>query len=195
MSDYEINRMWEIADIAAGQVAAPRWGFVQSYNPTDHTATVLIHHGADVTTLSDELPIKMGGLRYAPVPNQMAFLVPESQDNQALVISGFAFNDITPPPSTTTSIGGSPSLLNPGETEILGPNGSSKRFNADGSIFATSTVGFNIQSDINGQGDVGVDGNLNNTKNSSVGTGYTGSFSTPTGQIVTVMNGIIVNVV
>ena len=39
-----------------------------------------------------------------------------------------------------------------------------------------------------------VDSSLSTKGNVSVGTGATGSFTTPTGQVVTVVNGIVSNI-
>jgi hypothetical protein len=160
--DDQENYIRNIAEQAASKVAAPRWGLVTSYNSSDHTAKVLLQPEG---TLSDELPISpMGGARYAPVAGQMAFLVPESQDSQALVISGFAFNDLNRPPATKTAIGSSASTLQPGEMEMLGPSGSSVRLNTDGSIYLTSSQGFNIEANITMKGNIVLDGSIQATQ-------------------------------
>ena len=157
---HDPNDMWSIAELAASQVAAPQWGHVLSYNSVDHTAKVQLANGPP----TDELPIAlMGGMRYAPTNGQMAFLTPESQDSQALVISGFAFNDLTPPPTTQNTINGAPTALQQGEWEAIGPSGSSVRLNLDGSIFMLSGTGLNIQANITADGNILLTGKMNST--------------------------------
>jgi len=183
--------MWSIAELAASQVAAPQWASVVSYNAQDHTAKVQIFNGP----LTDELPIAfMGGMRYAPKNGQQAFLTPESQDSQALVISGFAFTDLAPPPTTPNAVNGAATPLQQGEWESLGTRGTNIRLAVDGSLFINSPTGHNIQADITSSGLVNHAGNVTHEKNTSIGTGFTGCFTTSTGEIVSVFNGIITNV-
>jgi hypothetical protein len=163
MSDV-LNHIRGIAETAAAKVAAPRWGFVvgSSYNAAAHTVKVMIQPD-DIQ--SDDLPIApMGGARYAPVDGQMAFLVPESQDSQSMVVSGFAFNNINVPPKTKTSIGGTPTLLNPGEWEAISGT-TSIRLTPDGTAYITAPDGLQIEANITIKGNMDIDGYVKATEN------------------------------
>lgn len=74
----------------------------------------------------------------------------------------------------------------PNALELIGPNGVILRDKESNAKLTLSPSGVTIDGD---SGDLTVTGNL------SAGNGWTGSFTTPTGQTVTVQNGIITNVV
>jgi len=73
----------------------------------------------------------------------------------------------------------------PGAVVIYGPNGVVIRDKGKNCVLTVSPVGATITGD---SGDLAVSGNL------SAGNGITGSFTTPTGQTVTVQNGIVTNI-
>ena len=132
-----------LAAVAAHKTGTPRWGLIASYNQQDHTAKVYIQ---PENILSGELPINpMGGARYAPFIGQMAHLAHTDADSQALVISGFSFNDQNPPPSTPNDLQGSKALLQSGEWEAVGGQGQTIRLCADGTILIQGSSDVKIQ--------------------------------------------------
>jgi hypothetical protein len=69
------------------------------------------------------------------------------------------------------------------------PDGLAKEFDKDALVIANSDTKIVVR-----KGSIKVEGNLSTTENLSAGNGATGSFTTLTGQVVTVENGIVTNI-
>lgn len=69
------------------------------------------------------------------------------------------------------------------------PDKLNKQFDKDALVIANSDTKIVVR-----KGSIKVEGSLSATENLSAGNGATGSFTTPTGQIVTVENGIVTNI-
>jgi uncharacterized protein involved in type VI secretion and phage assembly len=78
-------------------------------------------------------------------------------------------------------------LTNDGKLNLSDAHGATVVLNGDGTISSTATTW-------NDQGDLIVSANVTAGQNLSAGTGASGVFTTPTGQTITVQNGIIVNI-
>ena len=87
-------------------IGQPRFGIIQSYNPANYTATVLIQPEG---VLSGWLPIQspwLGngwGFVFGPPPGTQAIIAPQEGDPQNYVIIGFVFAAqgtpaVAPPP-------------------------------------------------------------------------------------------------
>ena len=171
--DQFINALKAHASRMDGQMPQPRWGIVQSVDPTRPAVKVLIEPEG---VLSGWLPLgqMMAGNGWTflalPVPGDMAIMVPDAGSSSAYVVTGFGHNDGALPPPVPAANGGGTVALEAGEIVAVSKGGAILRFVSDGTIFAKAAA-FNIQAPVNILGNVAVTGNLTTTGEVTAGFG------------------------
>jgi phage baseplate assembly protein gpV len=183
--DHFRNLMRQEATRALRRIADPRCGTIQSYNPYTYQAKVLI---SPELVLTDWIPIlsqAVGngfGVYGAPNIGDQVFVEFLENDRRSPLITGRVNDSAHQPPAVPA-----------GEIWIMqgpDPRGPSIKMSTP-----NDTPTINIVGDVNITGNLYVDGpSVSTTGNVVAGTGASGSFTTPTGNIVTVQDGIITNI-
>lgn len=165
-----------------GTRSGTRIGIVDSYDKANHAAKVLMQPEGN---LSGWLPIGAAaagngfGVHFAPQIGDQVMVHYLDGDHDSGVIGMRLYSD-----------GDRPLPVPAGELWLVQQTGSAVKFHGDGSVELIANANLSITApggvQINSPG-VTTSGNL------SAGTGITTSFPTPTGQTVTVQNGIITN--
>lgn len=115
----------------------PRWGLVQSYDPQNYLAKVLIQPEG---VLSGWLPIvtpMVGpnwGMMMPLAQGQQVIVIPDGGDSEQGVILGGTWDTQTPVPQIPAAPGGSNSTLQSGEVALVSGQGSFIRLCADGTM-------------------------------------------------------------
>jgi hypothetical protein len=194
--DRLINAMKGHAGAMDGQGAQSRIGTVSAFDPVRHLVRVMLQ---PENVQSGWLPLgalMVGGgfgIVAAPTIGQQALVVPQEGDaDSGHVICGVYSAAAMPPVAPSAPSGGSdqngntPTNAQSGEVLFVSKFGAVIRFCSDGSIY--------LKGPTLADGDALQNGNIQATKNVEVGSGASGSFTTPTGQIVTVKDGIVINI-
>lgn len=159
-------------DAGTGQ---PRFGLVTSYDPNTHTAKVTLQPEGVQTGWLPILAQWMGngwGIVAPLAVDDQVFVLPQEGNAEHGVIVGRCYSDQQLPPKTAPA----------GEMWLVHESGTAIKITSDGpQLIGHANVTATTPS-------------LNTSGNVVVGTGATGSFSTPTGKTVTVQDGIIVNI-
>lgn len=135
----------------------PRFGTVQSVDPTHHLAKVLVQPDS---VLSGWLPIlAMGagsgwGVVCPPAIGAQVLLVPLDGDHENLAVLPGAWSIASMPPAPAILPGGGAAPVRPGELAFVSSSGTYIRLNQDGSLTIVSNSNVTIQS----AGDVTLDG-------------------------------------
>lgn len=169
-------------------VPAHKYGVVTSYNAAIHKVQVnLMPEQVLVWCSVDNEMVGPGvGEWSAPILGSQASLEPV-QGSAEFRITGYRFSAQSPPPSAPAVIGGADVPLAPGE-KLRISNGSVQRVNADGSALLAHAGGLQLDTHMTTSGNVTGGGNM------GAATGWTGTYPTGNGQIVTVINGVTINV-
>jgi hypothetical protein len=143
-------------DVQAGQ---PRWGVVQSFNPSNYTAKVTLQPEGVVTGWLPIVTPTFGagwGLVSPLQPGQQVLVVPDTGDHDNGVILGGTWNTQSTVPKIPSSMGGSPNNLQPGEFAFVAPGGNSYlRFCSDGSVLLNATALYMLAQQIYSLGSAG----------------------------------------
>ena len=157
-----MQRLIEAMKRQAAEVAntrgVPRWGFVESVDPTRPAVRVLLQ---PENALTGWLPIAQQGAGgnatsvTIPVPGWQALVVSDTGDIEHGTVVGFAHSDAQQIPATPNAAGtggtpnGSTTPYTAGETVLASPGGSVVRLGAGGSLYLKP-----------GGGTVAIDGSL-----------------------------------
>ena len=120
----------------------PRFGTVESFNPQDHTARVLIQPEEVLTGWLPVLAYGAGngwGVVCPPAIGAQVVVVPLDGDHESLAVLPGAWSVVDLPPQPATTPGGAAAPVNPGEMAVVAASGSYLRFNADGSVVLVTT--------------------------------------------------------
>lgn len=131
------------------QNAQPRFGVVQSYNPNNHTARVMIQ---PEEVLSGWLPVATGmssngwGIVVPPIIGTQVLMTPVDGDNGSMVIVGSVYSKTNQPPKPSAAIAGAAAPVVPGEIALVSQDGNVViRLGADGTLYIKSSVSVNIE--------------------------------------------------
>jgi phage baseplate assembly protein gpV len=185
MSDVIANRMRQEAARIMKLIADQRMAVVTSYDQNRFQAKVMILPEMVVTDWAPILTMAVGngfGIYAAPnIGDQVKLSFIENQRGMP-VIEGRVNDQAHPPPAVPA-----------GQIWIMqgaDPAGPSIKLST-----VSGTPSIAITGEVTITGDVLVNGNsLTTSGNVVVGTGASGSFTTPTGNIVTVQDGIVTNI-
>lgn len=177
--DGLLNQMRRAAQEAYGTGGASRHGIVDAYDPNAYAVKVRLQPD---DTLTDWLPLKSPwvgngwGLFCAPSIGDAIEIDFQEGDGGVGTAGWRFFNDEDRPLAVAA-----------GEMWLVHASGASIKLQNDGAIQTTALV-LRQAGQITATGSISADANL------SAGNGASGSFTTPTGQTVTVLDGIIVNI-
>lgn len=175
-----LNQARRAAQEAMSGRATTRHGIIDGYDPTNYAVRVRLQPD---DTLTDWIPLKAvavgngWGAFFAPNigdPIEIDFQEGDGEVGSA----GWRFFNDSDRPLTVPA----------GEMWLVHQTGASFKLVSDGSIETAGQV-------LRHTGEAAVDGSLAATGNLAAGTGASGSFTTATGQTVTVADGIIVNII
>jgi Type VI secretion system/phage-baseplate injector OB domain/GpV Apex motif len=125
------------------QMGQPRWGIVQSFDPTRYMARITLQ---PENVLTGWLPIVSptygpGWGVVSPLePGQQVLCIPDNGDHDNPCILGGTWNTQATVPKIPSSITGQPNNLQSGEWAFVSPQGSYLRFCADGSVLLSATA-------------------------------------------------------
>lgn len=174
-----VNQMRRAAQEAMAGRAVTRHGIVDGYDPDSYAVRVRLQPD---DTLTDWIPLKAvavgngWGAFFAPNIGDAIEIDFQEDDGEVGSAGWRFFNDSDRPLSVPA-----------GETWLVHQTGTAIKLVNDGAIETNAMI-------LRHSGEVAVAGSLSTTGNLSAGTGASGSFTTPTGQTVTVLDGIIVNI-
>ena len=154
-----INGIRSLAEQSGNRLAHARHGIVSSYDGQTHRAKVLIQPEnvetgwLPVSTMLAGAQAIYTGL----VPGSQVMLLPQEGDADSYTVVGGIFDDIQPPPMAPSTFAGAGTRIQPGETIIVGPNASSLRMCADGSILIKPGTVLNVDGPIHASGNISSD--------------------------------------
>ena len=160
----------------------PRHATVSSYNPNTYAVKVLIQPEGVESNWMPLGSIGVGsgwGVAVGPQIGDQVVVVFQEGDFSGGIVVARLYSVSSPPPVVAS-----------GEIAIQHESGAILRFNADGSVNLTSEGAMNIAA----PAVVITSPQVTATGNLSVGTGATGTFGTPTGDTVSVQDGIVTNI-
>lgn len=155
--------------------APTRFGEVSSYDPDSYTAKVTIQPEGTETGWLPILGQGLGagfGSYYGLLPGMQVSVMHAEGDRDNGIIVGCTNNSVDAPPSVPG-----------GEQWHVHQSGSFLKFTNDGKVTSKSAVQITLDAPL-----------VDTTGDFKAGTGASGSFTTPTGQTVTVQDGIITNI-
>lgn len=176
-----LNQMRMQAEMAAAARASVKVGLVSGYDHTNYSVKVTIQpEGIETGWIPLTSPwVGAGwGMFCTPSIGDMIEVQFEQGGSEAAFACMRFFNDTDRPLDVQS-----------GEFWLVHKLGAFVKLTNDGNIVLH---GKNVRITVDGS--VSIDGNASITGNLTVGGGATGSFSTPTGDTVTVQDGIITNI-
>lgn len=156
--DRAVNAIKQIGGAQAAMVGTNRKGIVQSYNPNDHTAKVLIQPEGTLTGWLQVSSQSVGagwGIHIPLKTGEQVLVAPCEGDTDAGVIIGRLYSDTMQPPSGAgsdvvlrSSAGTLVTLSDGGHFKAIDPAGSSMELTNDGNLtfHAANTLFITCQS-------------------------------------------------
>lgn len=180
MSAQQLQNIMRLQAMLQGAAFShPRSGLVTAFHPASYCAKVKLQPGGQETGW---IPV---GTSWAG--NGWGLFAPPSIDTQVIVLFQEGSIDVGVIVSMLYSTVDKPLSVDPGEFWLVHEDGAYIKFKNGGELQTAASM-------LTHTGPVTVSESLSADGNLVAGTGATGNFSTPTGQVVTVQDGIITNI-
>jgi hypothetical protein len=176
-----INQIKRVVSEFLSNLTFAKYGHVSAYNPNNYTVKVMLLPEQVETGFIPLATIWVGnnlGAVFGPAIGDSVKLDFIDGSVQAMVVNGRFFNNTAAPP-----------VVQSGQAAFVDSQGSYIRLNNDGSITMGAPNGITTTTPLLTQ-----NGNATVTGNVVVGSGATGSFTTPSGDTVMVQDGIVTNI-